>query len=597
MGRTVSQFLGRLIPGIEQHLSDDRLASLSCGDLPLAGRWIARTHIANCWPCRLRQHSLEGRADRMLEIYNDALDSEELPLPDEPIAEFSRKLTVSFEDEVPQRVRTLRFPKISLPEFPPMSPALVTCMVFGFATILSFGFWWQQRAPRISSNTLLVRAEEWDTPNLASNSGVVYQSVRITMSKQSKQETKARAIYRDMQSKRRLKQAKLDVAEEQLKSTLVQAGVDWNEPLSASDYQSWHDHQHVREDNIVRAGSHLLRLTTTVPDGLVADQSLIVRDTDFHPVKRTVAFRDKSTIEIAELDFKLLPWSAVGADIFEPIDTNAHALVSSSDRVLPFPRLPFVLSEDQLDEAELGVRLALNQLHADSSEPIEIHRSPGGITVSGVVETEARKRDLESQLRMMPHVTSALKSAEHLRADPSAMDPVVSIATASMPDQPSPLKVYLQKRGHSVADINGLEQRIFVAALTISQEAREIADLETRFNTEEHRTTFASATLSELIYSHHERLRAALKSEREVLAEVQSPSPAVMTDPQKSPSLADTANRNLLLSKELTQTHSPGPRSAERILEEMSLTTHELALRLHDPYGKSQAESAVNGKK
>ncbi len=46
-------------------------------------------------------------------------------------------------------------------ELSPMNPALVVCMVFGFATILSFSFWWQQRAPRIGENALLVRAEKW----------------------------------------------------------------------------------------------------------------------------------------------------------------------------------------------------------------------------------------------------------------------------------------------------------------------------------------------------------------------------------------------------------------------------------------------------
>ena len=139
-----------------------------------------------------------------------------------------------------------------------MNPALVACMVFGFAAILSFSYWWQQRAPRISSNTLLVRAEKWDTPNFASTSGVVYQSVRINLSKQMKKETITRSIYRDTQGKRRPKRVNLDGEEQQLASTLTAAGLDWDEPLSATGYQNWHDRQRVREDNIVRAGSHLL---------------------------------------------------------------------------------------------------------------------------------------------------------------------------------------------------------------------------------------------------------------------------------------------------------------------------------------------------
>ncbi len=198
---------------------------------------------------------------------------------------------------------------------------------------------------------------------------------------------------------------------------------------------------------------------------------------------------------------------------------------------------------------------------------------------------------------MVPHITASLQSAEHLRANPSAMDPVVSIATASMPDQPSPLKIYLQKRGRSVADINSFEERIFDVALAINQESREISGLETRFNAKGLRTAFASATLLDLIYSHRDRLRTALEHERQILAEVQSSSPGLAADTQGSSSLANAADRNFDLAKELTQTHSQGPRSAERILEEMSLTTRDVALRLQDSYRTSQTESNASKNK
>src|SRR6201999_2346890 len=108
--------------------------------------------------------------------------------------------------------------------------------------------------------------------------------------------------------------------------------------------------------------------TTTVPGGLVEQQSLTVRDTDFHPVRRTVSLRESGTVEIAEVDFKILPWSAVNADIFEPVDTAGITAASNPARVLSFPRMPEVLTEDQLDEAELAARLVLNQLHADTGE-------------------------------------------------------------------------------------------------------------------------------------------------------------------------------------------------------------------------------------
>jgi hypothetical protein len=593
----MKNLLRHFLPSPDAHLTDDQLASLFCGELSFVQRWTARHHLTQCWQCRLRKEDLEGRrASRMFERFRAGRRSGNVS--EKARMEFSQTLKRQIQDFAPQKTRSVRFPKISFPELSPMNPALVICTVFGFATILSFYFWWQQRAPRISSNALLVRAEKWDTPSLTPGSSVVYQAVRITMTKASKQETIARSIYRDTQGKRQPKHVKLNDTEEQLRNTLTQAGLNWDEPLSASGYQSWHDRQHVREDHIARAGAHLLRLTTTVPDGLVAAQSLTVRDSDFHPVRRTVALRDSGTVEIAEIDFKILPWDSVDANAFEPLASPLSTAAAGPARVLPFLRLPEVLTDAQLDEAELGARLILNQLHADNGEPIEIHRGLQGVTVDGLVETEERRRRLQTGLQTVPHVVVAIQSDESLKANPSPANAVQSIAVASMPDQPSPLETYLEGRGQSIAAVNDLAQRLFNNALAICQEGNAIVDLQTRFGSGEPKSVLASATLSELIYSHHERLEAALKRERELLAEAQGSSPVSRDSSAPQPSLLlDAANRNLALSKELTQTNHPAVRAADKILAEMSLAMDDVAAGAQHAYGKSQSSSTLSGKK
>jgi hypothetical protein len=597
----MNKLLRSFIPSLDEHLSDDRLASLVCGELSLADRWIVRRHLAECWQCRLRKENLEGpRSKRMLDLDRQILNSEKLS--EEPQMEFSQKLRLHISNVTSQKVKAHRFRKthsllrISLLELPSMNPALVTCMVFGFATILSFCFWWQQRTPRITSNTLLVRAERWDTPNLASTPGVVYQSVRITMSKHSKKETRTRSIYRDTQGKRSLKRVNLDAADQQIQSTLIAAGLDWNEPLSATGYQNWHDHQHVRADNIVRAGSHLLRLTTTVPDGLVAEQSLTVRDTDFHPVKRTVALRDNSTVEVAELDYKILPWAAVDTNLFEPIGSLDVSIARPSIRVLSFPRTPETLSESELDEAELSALLILNRLHADTGEQIKVHRLSGIVEADGLVESEDRKRELQTQLAMVPHLTVSIRSIDDLQKTPDQGGAVNSVKSASMPDHPSPLGLYLQARGQSVNDVNGLAERFFNSALTISQESKAIAGLQSRFAPGNQRTVMASATLAELIYSHRERLKEALIEERKLLSEVQDSGNGNGISASDRLSLLNGAERNLALSKELIETDSTSPRNAASILIEMSATVEELTSAVRVTYEKPQGESALNGK-
>ncbi|WP_263357058.1 cupin domain-containing protein [Acidicapsa ligni] len=603
----MSRFLRRFIPNLNEHLTDDRLASLFCDELPFAERLVARQHLAKCWHCRVRQEDLEGRrADRMVDLYRDALSSEDLMLQAKPRDEFARRLELRIQRETPRRRWAFRFPHVSFPVLTPMNPTVAVGMVLGLMAVISFFTWWQQRAPDITSNTLLVRAEKWDISSSAHAVGVVYQTVQITTRKQ----TMKRSIYRDLQGKRQPRLAKLEEKEEHLRGMMVRAGLDWDEPLSASGYQTWHDHQHIREDHIVRTGRHLLRLTTAVPDGSVSEQSLTVRDTDFHPVQRTVAFRDNDTVEIAELDFKILPWTAIDASVFEPIGGVLRAEPASPARVLSFPRMPEVINTDQLDETELGARLILNQLHADTGEQIEINRISQGIEVEGMVETDERKRELQAHLQTLPHVVVSIRSVDELKNNPDAGENVRSIKTASMPDQPSPLEIYLQTRGRGVSAISVLAQKLFNCALTISQESKAIVELRAHFLPDEQKTVIASAMSAELIYSHHERLRIALKEEHELLAEVpigplsvdktstsRPASGAATVAITGAPVLMDAAARNLALCRELTQTNSPAARSAENILAEMSATMGDLTAGANEAYGKPQDDTVLSGKK
>jgi len=377
----------------------------------------------------------------------------------------------------------------------------------------------------------------------------------------------------------------------------MRAGLDWDEPISASNYQGWHDHQHVREDKIVRAGSHLLKLTTTVPEGLVAEQSLTVRDTDFHPVRRTVAFRDRRTVEIAEVDFKILPWSAVDANIFEPEARIEAEATMAPAGVLSFPRMPETLPEGELDETELGARLILNQLHADTGEQIEIDRVPQEVEVKGLVETDERKRELQAQLRVVPHLKISIQSLADLTNNHGVNDPVSNIATASMPDQPSPLETYLRLNGQSLGTVNVLAHRLFDNALAISQESKAINDLQTRFVPDEQKTVIASATVVQLIYSHRERLLASLKQERELLAEAQGDPADEDAPPSPESSLMESALKNLALCKELTQTSTVPTRNAEKIVAEMSVVAADLNREAHETNLKPKGNSALYGKR
>jgi hypothetical protein len=153
----------------------------------------------------------------------------------------------------------------------------------------------------------------------------------------------------------------------------------------------------------------------------------------------------------------------------------------------------------------------LNNLHADTGEQIEIARTERGVEVKGLVETNERKRELQTHLKTVPHLTVSIQSVTDLKSYPGLNDGVRSIKTASMVDLQSPFETYLLAHGRSVRDITLLEQRLFDNSLTISQESKAIDELQARFVRSNQMTVITSAIVSELICSHHERLQTALK--------------------------------------------------------------------------------------
>lgn len=562
------------------------MASLFCRELSLAERWIARRHLKQCPHCRVRQEYLEGpRAQRMLRLYRDVIGEDESLLPEKPRADFALWLNLQVQEAPPQERRASRS------SFPSRLVSIGAALGV-IATASAFFFWRTQNVPEVSANTFLVRAAKWETPDNSINPGVAHQTVRIKTQRQ----TIDRSIYWDQQGTRRLSHATLPANTEKLKSELSGAGVDWDRPISAYSYQAWHDQQIVSEDRVTRTGAHLLTLTTAVTDSAVARESLTVRDTDFHPVVRTVDFRDSETIEIAELDFNILPWNAVDTNVFEPIGGISQTQTAIEPHLSPLD-FPKTASPEQLDETELSARLILNQLHADTGEQIELHRSSQEVEVDGLVETEERERELRTQLAAVPYLKVSIQSMTDLRGSPMRSGESISVQSATLPDHPSALATYLKAQRSSVDDTNALAQKFFNVALRISQESRAIVDLKTRFVSGQS-SLIASATLAELLYSHHEHLEEALQQERALLSETKKIADSNETDSlPKGLSLADAAARNLSFTKELTETNAPVQRSAEEILADMSMLTSRLAVAAREVYRRPQQDTASNRKR
>jgi DNA-directed RNA polymerase specialized sigma24 family protein len=395
-----------------------------------------------------------------------------------------------------------------------MNPLLTSAAVLAIASVICVLLWWKS-VPAMTSTAFLQRAETWDIGAAESPStGVIRQTVTI----RSSQHAIKRTIYRDIEGRRRARREPLSADANFLWTRLTLAGVNWDEPLSGSGYRFWHDGARIESDSVAQSGRDLLTLTTTVSSGPVAQESLTLRCTDFHPVKRTIAFRDAETVEIAEVDYSVLPWSPATENQFEPLAAGSAA----SDLPLHpsiFPHVSHVLSDMALDEAELEVRLALNRLGADRTERIELVRRPDGIQVKGIVATSERKQEIESELHQLAHVVSAIYTFQEFQDQATADGQIGSIHQADAVAGEAPLEKYLLQHGRTREDARRLSERLFNDVAAVTFDGTAMSDLVQRFDSGRPLTTEAETVLSQLLAKHQANLIAALSDEEEVIAE------------------------------------------------------------------------------
>lgn len=359
---------------------------------------------------------------------------------------------------------------------PSMNPMLATSLALAVASVVFLALWWHQPL-NITANALLVRAEAWDTGGQrAPQYGVIRQQVSVKAPGYSV----TRVLYRDAQGLRRPKSHKLSWADEALKRRLAASGVDWDQPLSATSYQDWHDRQRVRQDSITRTGAQLIKLTTSVPSGPVREESLTVRISDFHPVERTVEFNDNETVEIAELNYDVLPWSMANPDWFE--QPNAGDRIRPHHAAMPPAfHLPPHLTDAELDEAELEVLLVLNRLHLDTGRHIDVRRGDDGIHVLGVVDTSQQKQDAQSQLALIPYVIPVISTVQELSSSTSANSISSVQAQSVVISGPSSIERYLAEARMDRNVALPLTEQVVNEALLVNHESKAISDLWRRF--------------------------------------------------------------------------------------------------------------------
>lgn len=555
------------------HLSDETMARLISGELSSYREFRVNTHLNKCWQCKARREALEKASFQVVEYRKSQLERC-LPLNPRRRQEFFKQLDEVWEET---SVPSWRFHLTTYLRALPaslMNPAYASTFVVAIAAVLLF-FIWHRNPPAMSSRTFLAQAVQAQTQQQsATTSGVIYQKVRVRAGAR----TVERAIYRDAARKRKPRVLTLKPDERALQTELVSGGVDWDQPLSAHDYASWHERQSLVRDEVRPSGQGLLTLTSTVPSGPVVAESLTVRVADFHPVQRTVAMRDSENIEIAEVHYDVLGWDAVSDALFEPLDRApaVPAIASAWSNLL---------SPEQLDLAELQARLVLNRLNADSTENLEFSRTQTRVEVKGIVEDTQRRNELVAELKRVPHVSPAIFSIEELKARRDTQTEISSVKAYSAVGQPSPLVEYFKEHGKNQDDAGQLSGHLLDAAASAKQASAAISDLLQRFSADSKLGESGRAALTELIGRYSAKLTAALNAEDSLIVSNFNLRPSnqeAETARELSPaSLSASAEQNMTLCRELAAGNTDSSqRPAAAIASDLWASTQQIRTML-----------------
>ena len=464
----------------------------------------------------------------------------------------------------------------ALPRFerPAMNPTLATALLLAVSSVVLLVLGLQQRRTAVAADILKRASAAELLLRTDVSPGVIYQHLTI----HAPGGTFERTIYRDAQRRRQPKQ--LDGrGVDPLRRKLAGAGVDWELPLSPVSYKEWHDRLSSERDAVTLRGKNLIVLTTTVTgDSSVARESLTLRESDLHAVDRTIEFRDMGTVEIAEVDYGVLPWGPETEKFFEPLADMSPQLPSS---LRPSLHLPRPLSEAEFDEAELEAQLALHRLGADTSERIDIVRGGNSVQVKGIVATADRKREIETRLRQVPNVVSAIYTFEELDNRQRSSEAITSLKQSSVVETPSPLETYLLAKQEGREEIRQLGLKLSNASVSARRECNAITELLARFSTQKILTANARSAADALLADHKAKLLTALEEEERLLAEAGFSSASMSanlgaTKLAATASLSAMANRNSSLCVELLSGSPEPSRAATAIVPELEASIAEL---------------------
>lgn len=559
------EMLRKLSIRSRRHVDEEELLRLADGELTAWHSRRVQRHIEQCWTCRSRYEQVQSAILGFVE-YRNRIVLPHLPRPNSARERFLRKIDLVGREVLESRsARAARVLRSAIA--PMINPVFATFLIVIVSAAAIFVVW-QRNVPSVSASELLDRAQAWDTGGAPQvGPGVIHQAIEI----HTPTVTFDHSFYRDVQGRKRPRKGSAQLQDAALQRVFQSGGVDWRQPLSASDFRKWNEHLSKKKDEVFSDRSGTLTLRTRTNASEVQEESLTVRTGDFHPVARRLVMRDLGEVEISELSYDVLPWDAVNvAELFEP---EVPVLAVAPSALRPVRTVPPVAA---LDKSELRARLVLNEIGADTGENISIERNRGSIAITGFVETQSRKNEIDQALLGLPFVSASVSTFETRNRQLVSSGQPISVQQQDVIAVVSPLQKYLASRSLPSDQAVQLSRDLLDEALEIDRQALALDLLEKRFPeaVQEGMAADNKALLQQLVTRYLSAINVAIQKERNliglVIGELPSYDSSNSTEIYTAADLLLFAHENRRLSGELLSQSNEMQRPGDVILAELA---------------------------
>jgi len=496
-------------PIVPSHLSDAQIVAYFDGELPRNELDSARAHLESCWTCRSRMGELQNNIDAFLDARTTLLP-EESGFSDLRVEQFRQRLarhaSATQSEGLPFQQWLARWRmaiRNSGSLFVEYRRAALAVVVSGCLLAVMFS---DLLNTRVSADTVLSRAENYEANHLAPVGGVTTTSVRIEKIDRGSHGSKALGtvtLVRDSLSTATYvaarstsgaaKQATVKDASqiaEPLLEVVMSGGNDdsrlerylsqehWVPDLSISQFRRLIDSRGSTQVSARRNHGEFELDYPFAPGHASGIQETLLRvdASDYAATSLSIltgGINDGSEYRFTRTTFSSAPRTLEMAKIFSPFEPST----TSTAPARPLPQLskpvPVPYASSQATEEEVALAESLHKIDSCLGEEVYIYpMSDGSVLVQGLVDNPARRNAVRDALKLVGgsfrvevYVPRELRNGSELYKppDPSVQDSAAvtrpqSATLADLSDTGVPLHDVLyqhfMKPGLSPEDIN-----------------------------------------------------------------------------------------------------------------------------------------------